>query len=176
MEFSLYTTYITDDFCVCNAKHIAVLERESAISSFNMTTTYFSCSQDAMNYFQVSESIFYYFPKNLETFLKPSLKRISVNHSKLKEIHQADLKNYKDLKYLQLDGNEIQIIEKDLLKFNTKLKYFSLKHNELMHVDPNVFDELMTQTFLDVSVNPCILDKGLDPKNIQSTVNLLKEK
>lgn len=100
-------------------------------------------------------SVIYYFPKNIDHKF-PNLTAISIINSKLREIHQMDLKVFPELRYLSLKGNEIQVIEKNLLELNPKLEVVSFNHNHIKHIDPKVFDGLKDIKVLQLALNTCL--------------------
>lgn len=124
--------------------------------------------------FWVQSAILHYFPRGLENSF-PNLEGIAIGSSKLKEIRQEDLKPFPNLKYLNLYTNEIQVVEKDLFKFNPQLKLICFTTNKISHLDPNVFDHLVSQlTYLSLSGNTCTLGDAHDNPKINALIQTLK--
>lgn len=169
--------------CRCPTSRIFVLNQTTTVENINPILGTFeygyrtgTCSRTNFNYFKVSDSIFYYFPKDLENAFPTPLKGIHIDRSKLKEIHQSDLMSYDNLEFLDISGNEIQSIEKDLFKFNPNLAYISLSHNHIKHVNPIVFDDLSKLKTLYSALNPCIPHKESNGNNIEASINEIREK
>lgn len=152
----------------CEAENVIALEPNSVIT--NVTGQHFSQPiYDGYSMFKgfviykdsevkgiyIEFSVIYFFPKNIEQKFT-NLTAISILNSKLREIHQVDLKVFPDLRHLSLRGNEIQVIEKDLFEFNTNLEVVSFNHNHIKHIDPNVFDALTNIKVLQLALNPCL--------------------
>ena len=96
-----------------------------------------------------------YFPRGLEKTFK-NLKMIYVEHGRLKEVHQADLKPFTKLISLSLEDNDIEIVEDDLFEFNEKLEVLWLSKNKIMIVGSKVFTNLNNLISLYITSNPCI--------------------
>lgn len=96
-----------------------------------------------------------YFPQNLELFFK-NLKAIVIWDSKLKFIHQSDLKSFPKLVQLSLSSNSIEIIEEDLFDFNPNLEFIVFSSNKISHIHSDVFDNLSKLNTLHLFSNQCI--------------------
>lgn len=86
----------------------------------------------------------FYFPLEMTNIFK-NLKGITIWRSKLKELRKEDLKEYRELVYLDLYGNEIQVLEKNLFIFNPKLEALFLGSNSISHIDPHTFDDFINK-------------------------------
>lgn len=169
----------------CEAYNVIVLEPNSVVT--NITGQHFaqpvfdgySTFKGFNNYHDIDVkgiyfefSVVYYFPKNIEQKFK-NLTAISIINSKLREIHQIDLKVFPELRYLSLKGNEIQVMEKDLFEFNPKLEVVSLNHNHIKHIDPSVFDGLKDIKVLQLALNPCLYhSSNLEQPPQETIVNI----
>lgn len=99
-----------------------------------------------------------YFPSGLEEFFA-NVEGISIQRSKLLEIRAEDLKPFPKLKYLALNHNDLQVVEKDLFQFNSKLEFIHLANNKIAHVDQNVFNNFVDKlSYLYLSGNLCGFD------------------
>jgi len=105
--------------------------------------------------FHVDSKTFYYFPRGLETFFKNILV-IDISTSKMKEIHQEDLKPFNKLIQIFLYKNEIEVLEEGLFDFNPDLEFIDFNRNKMVHIEPNIFDHLSKLTYLYFGNNNCI--------------------
>lgn len=127
-----------------------------------------------VKYLKVEESVVLYLPDHLGIFF-PSIETFRIEHAKLREIHQKDFKHFSKLERFYGEGNDIQVLEKELFKFNPNLKSISFKHNHLKHVDPNVFDNLNSLEFLSITINPCLMQSSKNFRHVQQVIEELKE-
>lgn len=97
---------------------------------------------------------FKFLPKNLGKIFK-HLTMIEIAFSKIAEIHQSDLKDFKKLQYLNLEFNFLEIIEAHLFKFNTDLETIKLGNNKISHIDSRVFSHLDKLNELRLNDNKC---------------------
>lgn len=97
----------------------------------------------------------HYFPQGLEKIFK-NLRAIWIEYSHLKHIHQSDLRELKNIVFLNLQSNDIEVLEQGLFDFNTKLKYINLHNNKISKIHPNVFDNLSQLITLFLTSNNCI--------------------
>lgn len=80
---------------------------------------------------------------------------IEVMHSTLKEITHKDLKQFVHLKYLNLQDNKIETIEKNLFLFNQELHEIYLNGNKISYIDVDVFAGLGNLNTLNLTNNKC---------------------
>jgi len=85
-----------------------------------------------------------------------NLKLIDISYDYLKEVRQADLKEYPKLVYLMLSNNPIEIIEEGLFDYNPDLIFIGLSYCNIVHIDPKVFDGLVKLDHLWLRGNPCV--------------------
>lgn len=112
-------------------------------------------SNNDVGSFYSNEKTVKYFPQELEKFFK-NLRRIFVEKCQMKEIKQADLKPFSELKELFLGNNDIEVLEVGLFDFNPKLKLISFWHSKIFHINQNVFNNLKSLTHLWLIGNKCI--------------------
>jgi len=94
----------------------------------------------------------------------------------MKEIHQADLKPFRNLTHLQLSHNVIEIIEEGLFEYNQKLEVLGVYESNIIHIDPNVLNNLNNlNSFLFKSV-PCIDLSVYDPIKIKAVIELTRKR
>lgn len=115
-----------------------------------------------------------YFPKNLEKFFK-NVELIIIQHLKLLEITQSDLKPFKELKYLSLENNNISCIERDLFKFNTELRVIKLNSNKIKYIFSAVLDHLVNLKYLWLNSNECIKANHNSYGDRDETLKLIEE-
>jgi hypothetical protein len=96
-----------------------------------------------------------FMPRGLNEMF-PNLIIIRIVRSKLKVIRQADLQPFPELKYLDLNSNDIKTIERDLFKYNPLLLVIYIEYNKINRVHPNVFDHLNQLINLDMTNNICV--------------------
>lgn len=96
-----------------------------------------------------------FFPRELQKAFK-NLKLIEISYSRLKEIHQSDLRSLPRLNELYLAGNDIEFLEEGLFDLNPDLERISFRANKIAQIHPEVFDGLSKVTYLDLDSNRCI--------------------
>jgi hypothetical protein len=67
---------------------------------------------------------------------------IYVTGCNLREITKDDLKPFPQLKYLNIDNNNIKVIESQLFMHNPRLEVIWIRPNPIEHIDPHVFSGL----------------------------------
>jgi len=105
-------------------------------------------------YFHAESKHIEYFPRGLEKFFT-NLTGIGIYDSKLKEIHQDDLKLYKKLKYLSLLKINIEIIEDGLFDYQPDIESIIFENMKIIHISSTVFDNLPKLTTLYLGGNKC---------------------
>lgn len=115
-----------------------------------------------------------FFPHGLDEIF-PNLKAIKIKSMGIKEIHQNDLKPFNELIVLNLYGNEIKNIEKDLFKFNPKLAAISFQENQISYIDMHVFDDLKSLNNLFIG-NDCIKDTAKTPAKVALMILTIEKK
>ncbi|CAG9811942.1 unnamed protein product [Chironomus riparius] len=85
-----------------------------------------------------------------------NLTSLTVEDSKLMEIKQQNLKEFLDLNYLSMAGNQLKIIENNLFDFNLKLIFINLSDNLIKVIDTSAFAVLKELQFLNLLNNTCI--------------------
>lgn len=93
----------------------------------------------------------------------------------MKEIKQADLKPFPELRKLILHYNLIEVLEDGLFDFNPKLKFISFWSSNIFHIDQNVFANLNHLAYLWLKNNKCINDWAKDSSSdIQAFISRVK--
>lgn len=108
---------------------------------------------DEINGFQVRNCKIFYMPQLPQ--LAEKLKFISITSSKLQKVTQQNLQLLTELISLNLNGNEIKSLEKNLFKFNPKIKAVRLAGNPITFIEPGVFNSFESVEFLDFRSTKC---------------------
>ena len=133
------------------------------ITSANGTHLKNKSNNDVTAYYSAGK-IIEYFPKKLNQVFV-NLKLIDISYDYLKEVRQADLKEYPKLVYLMLSNNPIEIIEEGLFDYNPDLIFIGLSYCNIVHIDPKVFDGLVKLDHLWLRGNPCVTRYVKDDKD-----------
>ncbi|KAG5668404.1 hypothetical protein PVAND_016344 [Polypedilum vanderplanki] len=174
-EFESYS------WTLIGSKYTCLLKKNPSINSLNTFITaangnHYNSSMSHENvqgfYSTSSFYILHYMPHGLSKIF-PNLIAILINYSQMKEIHQKDLEQYEKLKYIQIWGNDIEYLEKDLFKYNTELEYISFGgNNKINQIYPTIFDHLSKLQQLYLSRNQCIQKDRTDRSGV---LELIKE-
>lgn len=117
-----------------------------------------------------------YFPKGLHMIFQ-NLKAIDIENGRIKELHQSDLRPFGTLEYLDLGGNDIEVLENGVFNYNPLLKVISLSRNRLYQIDSNVFEGLYNLDYLVLEGNTCINENAkfdfVGVRNIIHNINAL---
>ncbi|CAG9810122.1 unnamed protein product [Chironomus riparius] len=130
---------------------------------------------DVLGFYSTGNQVINYFPQGLDKFFI-NIKTIALYSSNLKEIHQADLKPFPKLIYLNLYANDLEILEEGLLDFNPDLKVVGFQQNKLFHIDSNVFDGLKKLSYLWLVHVPCISKNAMTSIEVQASIATIKDK
>ncbi|WP_213398997.1 leucine-rich repeat domain-containing protein, partial [Bacillus subtilis] len=113
----------------------------------------------------IYDSNCFYFPLRLQNFF-PDLQGIKIQSSQLTEVKRDDLKEYTNLRILNLFDNEIQFLESNLFEFVPKLELIWLDSNKIAHIDANVFNNFVGKlSHLYLSDNICQFENAHDDKS-----------
>lgn len=92
----------------------------------------------------------HFFPRSIgEKFFK-NIAGLTINDSKLKEIHQSDLEEFPKLREIFIASNEIETLEANLFKFNENLELLWLDGNKIRSIDSKIFDNLSKLRYLNI--------------------------
>lgn len=108
----------------------------------------------------ITSSTCHYAPIGLEKYFK-NLEGFAITGSGLKELKQADLKNYPNLISVEFNSNNLEVLEAGLFDYNPKLigAYFHV--NKISKIDSRVFDNFVNKmNKLTLSNNVCQLNGG----------------
>lgn len=94
-------------------------------------------TNDDVKYVFIQFSRFTSFPKNLGAVFK-NVTWLRIWYSNLREITKEDLKQFPNLKILNLLSNQIENIPKDLFEFNKKLKFIGLSSLKVQKIESSL--------------------------------------
>jgi Leucine-rich repeat (LRR) protein len=117
-----------------------------------------------------------YFPRNLENIFK-NLKMIAIEHGRLKEIKQSDLRPFPKLVTVWLSNNDIEFLEDGLFAYNPELVSVNFHYNKIIHIGTQVFENLNKLRWLWLNENKCInLDAYNNQKAVREIIRQTKSK
>lgn len=99
---------------------------------------------------RVDSQELYFIPKGIEKFL-PNLRAIQIEHSKLRELRQSDLKPFPLLEEFKAAENELKVLPDDLFINNPEMEKIDFSLNPLTYVDPNIFSRKLKYGELNMS-------------------------
>lgn len=167
-----YTPMPFDYACIANAR-LKVLEPDTKIDEIEGSHTDERVNKDVLGiYIEYAEINF--LPNGFENFF-PDFTVLTILSSKLKEIRQDDLKPFSKLKYLMIDTNLLEFLEKDLFKYNKGLIYFNVNNNKIKKIDEKLFDDLKQLNFLNLLTNDCISMFGHGKNRVAMIIKTVKE-
>lgn len=106
--------------------------------------------------FRVKDSPrFEFIPTGIEKFF-PNVERIEISRSGLKNLTQNNLKNFSNLKFLNLTSNQLDHLDSDVFEFNDKIEEIDLSENNLKSIRVASLKVLTNLKKLDLSNNLCI--------------------
>ncbi|KAL7013496.1 hypothetical protein ACKWTF_015425 [Chironomus riparius] len=132
----------------------------STVRSANGAHNTATSNADVMSFTADRKNI-QYFPKGLPKVFK-NLKVITILYGRLKEVTPEDLMPFKELLILNLMGNDLEVLQKDIFTSNTHLTQIYLNDNKLIHIDENVFTMLHKLTHLNLKINLCIDSQAIN--------------
>lgn len=100
----------------------------------------------------------FYFPFGLQDIC-PNIEGIAIQGSKLRELRKEDLKQFTNLREIDLYDNEIEYLEPNLFENNLNLGAILLYSNRISHIDANVFNNFVNKlSTLYLSGNICLFE------------------
>ena len=124
------------------------------IDSITGTHAKWQFDEDVTSFRAMSKRI-EYFPQNLDEFFG-NLKVIFMHHNNLKEIHQSDLRPFKNLIHHSMAYNPIEVLEDGLFDYNLNLEVVGFEGTKIVHIGSNIFDHLYKLTTFWFGEVPCI--------------------
>ncbi|KAL7024029.1 hypothetical protein ACKWTF_012878 [Chironomus riparius] len=101
----------------------------------------------------ISRATTIYMPRGLENYF-PELVSIDIYKVGLSEVHQEDLKPYKELKFVSFAENKLRHLEENLFMHNPKLEVILLYRNQIKSVGA-VFKNLNNLRSMNFDGNEC---------------------
>lgn len=150
----------------CSVSNSLTLKENEEISFQNQT------KPEKFELLRFIEKNFPTIPRRIDIYI-PNLKALVVFKSNLTKITSEDLKNLKDLEFLNLNYNLIEVLENYLFKFNPKLSTILMKSNRIKFVHPTAFHGLNNVQTLDLQNNHCF--NGNTEKNQSKSLKLITE-
>jgi Leucine-rich repeat (LRR) protein len=98
------------------------------------------------------------FPLNLHTVF-PSLEVIRMFASRVKFLEPLDLRFLSNLKVLDLETNDLEVLQSNLFTYNPRLTQIILKKNKIKFISANVFASLRLSV-LNLEENLCISEQA----------------
>lgn len=157
----IHCQFIYDDYYSLSSQYTCIAQnsliitnKKTRIEGINGNHKY-SETNDEVKGLSIQQKIIKYMPLNLAEYFMNVI-AIRIKESKLKEIHQSDLKPFTLLQYLNLDSNNIEILEDGLFEFNPLLEVIWLEKNKIRSVGETTFSNLNKLNDLDLNKNICI--------------------
>ncbi|XP_070508527.1 uncharacterized protein [Chironomus tepperi] len=150
-----------------------IVDEDVVIDSFKVDVNNdfynYSCAQNGYGLVAEDKTI-HYMPSGLETCFT-ELKELTIKKSKLRRISPKNLQPFSSLEYLDLSGNELEILESNLFLHNPNLKELNLGYNRIAVVESNGLVGLSNLKKLDFSYNTCYTQ----PHNVHSTKTSIRD-
>lgn len=109
-----------------------------------------------------------YVPTGLEKYFA-HIKVLRIQNTPLKEIRQQNLKDFRQLKFLEIFGTHIESIDGNLFDFNLEIESLHLQNNRINFIVLGAFDKLAKLKFISLVDNTCFsrfLDFSLSVDNL----------
>lgn len=116
----------------------------------------------------VNDEEIFYIPKGITKMFKPKV--LQITNSKLKKVNTIDLEEFNTLNYLDLSGNEIEILESELFIHNTHLMTIMLNNNRITVIHGNPFKGLKKLQTLDLRDNYCFSDSATVKESVSELI------
>jgi hypothetical protein len=117
-----------------------------------------------------------HFPQGIDKFFN-NLEIFAIVTAKLSAITKNDLMPFNKLKVLYLDGNEIEVLEKDLFVHNPHLEAINFSNNRVKFIDLSVFKYLGKLKSLWLENNKCVSRKATNDRELAlDVINEAREK
>lgn len=107
-------------------------------------------------------------PRNLHQYF-PNIEAYTVLHGMLSEISREDLKHFPNLRQIDFNFNNIQVLRRNLFEGNSQLEFISFDNNLIRHVAHHVFDNLKL-TILALRPNTCINESQVDREAVSMMI------
>lgn len=116
--------------------------------------------------------IFETVPKGFSRFFV-NLEAIQANDVKLRRLRRENLESFKDLRFLQIRNNQLEILESDLFAGNENLEFIDFSFNYLKFVGPTILDNMHNVKSINFLSNTILNVERL--ANTSLEIEMLKE-
>ncbi|XP_070504775.1 toll-like receptor 6 [Chironomus tepperi] len=122
--------------------------------------------------FNAEHKDIHYFPRGIDENF-PNLQNLVIKNSKLKEVTSNDLKVFRNLQYLDLSHNEIQVLGPKLFNNGYTILQIILNDNKIQFIHATAFQPRSLQ-HLDMKNNSCTSGMANDRSKVYTLINLIK--
>lgn len=154
---NVYSCYITNLNISTNDKVVTDVMRKHEIKMTNAD----------VRLLKVHNQSCYEIPYKLGTFFI-KIEGLEVIHSGLETLKKENLKDFKNLKYLNLMKNKIEILSNDTFQYTTKLQFIIICCNKLKIIGVDIFNDLNQRQHVDFRRNVCISRKSDNDDDLYS--------
>ncbi|KAL7015699.1 hypothetical protein ACKWTF_016609 [Chironomus riparius] len=103
----------------------------------------------------IRDKVMKYIPANLSEKFK-NLVAIRIRNVKLKEVTQKDFISFHELRFLNLDANDLEVLDDNLFEFNPLLEVIWFEGNNIKVVGQSIFENMKNLRDIDLSRIVCI--------------------
>lgn len=109
----------------------------------------FKDHSDVKGLFIVKKEIFF-LPHAIGSKFFKNIAGITINDSKLKEIHKSNLQEFPHLREIFIVSNQVESLEENLFEFNPNLELAWFDGNKIISIDSGIFDNLPKLRYLNI--------------------------
>lgn len=103
----------------------------------------------------------------------PNIQSLTLQSTSISSINKNDLKEFPNLKALEIFDSNLEVIPADCFQNNPHLEWIDLHLNKIASIDGKVFDGLVNLKSLFLDRNVCI--DRFAPKNRDKVLELIEE-
>lgn len=92
----------------------------------------------------------------------------------IRTLTNYELETFQSLEYIDLQGNDIEVLRSDLFDKNPKLQVIFITNNRIFIADPLTFNSLPSLSSLNLKSNPCVNFVATNKNAIAAVSNVLK--
>ena len=105
-----------------------------------------------------------------------NLTSLRVKDGRLKKVDKDDLKSMPNLRFIDFDSNDLEVIERVLFQYNPNLECIQLDGNHIKSVGLNAFTNLKKLHILDMSSTDCVNGKLNRSKDVKSLISDIEKR
>lgn len=162
----------------CLVRGLAVDSPKEPITSVSLSVDRYSDSADdkdkIISFYIYMSPMCYYVPSGIGENFK-NIKVLVIANTGLKAVTQADLRPLKNLRYLYLDKNNLEVLENNLFMHNRAIEKINLSDNKIKTVGGDVFKPLTKLKRLNMLSNICINLNSEDHHELLALKTTLKK-